>query len=43
MHLLLEYALTGNFLERRAALRDEHLARSWRSSSGRTPTSPMDW
>jgi uncharacterized protein YciI len=26
MHLLLEYALTGNFLERRAALRDEHLA-----------------
>jgi uncharacterized protein len=26
MHLLLEYALTGNFLERRAALRDQHLA-----------------
>ena len=26
MHLVLEYARTADFLERRAALRDEHLA-----------------
>ena len=26
MHLLLEYALADDYLERRAALRDEHLA-----------------
>jgi uncharacterized protein len=26
MHLLLEYSLTDDYLERRAALRDEHLA-----------------
>ncbi len=26
MHLLLEYALVGDYLERRAALREEHLA-----------------
>ena len=26
MHLVLEYALAGDYLERRAALREEHLA-----------------
>ena len=26
MHLVLEYALTDDYLERRAALRDEHLS-----------------
>jgi uncharacterized protein len=26
MHLLLEYSLTADYLERRAALREEHLA-----------------
>ena len=26
MHLVLEYSLVGDYLERRAALREEHLA-----------------
>ena len=31
MHLLLEYSLTDDYLERRAALREEHLALAQRA------------
>ena len=34
MHLVLEYALAGDYLERRAALREEHLALA-RAAHGR--------
>lgn len=34
MHLVLEYSLVGDYLERRAALRDEHLALA-RAAHGR--------